>query len=254
MSGAPESTGAAARLRRLLPPGQPTTVDDFVAGLAPPALSLNMIATADGRASLEGRTASLGNRADRELFHALRAISDAVLVGASTVRRERYGRIIRDPDVRARRLRAGRTEEPLAVIVSQSLHLSPELPLLATPGARVVVLTGGDGEVPPCRASVEYIREPGDGGVDLTRALARLRERFAVDAVLCEGGPRLNADLLEAGLVDELFLSVSPKLAGGADALRIVHGAELAPPRELELISALESDSHLFLRYALTSP
>jgi riboflavin biosynthesis pyrimidine reductase len=71
--------------------------------------------------------------------------------------------------------------------------------------------------------------------------------------VLCEGGPRLNASLLQAGLVDELFLSISPSIAGGTDELRIVHGVELSPPVAFELVSVLESESHLFLRYRVSA-
>ena len=97
--------------------------------------------------------------------------------------------------------------------------------------------------------------------LDLPAALAELHERFSMGLLLCEGGPHLNAELLAAGLVDEMFLSLAPKLAGGDPAsgagLRILSGAELDPPVELELLGLLESDSHLFLRYgvrSLTSP
>ncbi|HEX8714951.1 MAG TPA: dihydrofolate reductase family protein, partial [Solirubrobacteraceae bacterium] len=103
------------------------------------------------------------------------------------------------------------------------------------------------------RAHVDYVRAERDGALDLPLALAELRERLGVRTLLCEGGPHLNAELLLAGLVDELFLSLSPTLAGGEDvtgeSLRIVAGAEFDEPLELELLSALESDSHLFLRY-----
>jgi riboflavin-specific deaminase-like protein len=272
VSDFPDPRLAAPTLRRLLPAGPDTTIEEFVATLARvegderrpageaaspdvrrPRVMLNMIATADGRARLDGRTASLGNRADRELFHALRSQADAVMVGAGTVRAERYGRIVRDPESRRRRAEDGRREEPLAVVVSNSLILDPALPLLSAPEAHVVVLTGSDGELAPCAAKVEYLRAPcdGDGDVDLPRALTELRARFGVAVVLCEGGPRLNAELLQDGAVDELFLSVAPKLAGGTEALRIVHGAELSPPAEMELLSVLESESHLFLRYAV---
>ena len=74
--------------------------------------------------------------------------------------------------------------------------------------------------------------------------------------MLCEGGPHLNAQLLAAGLVDELFLSLGPLLAGGGgpgEALRIIAGADLDPPVRLELLGVLESESQLFLRYAVRS-
>ena len=79
-----------------------------------------------------------------------------------------------------------------------------------------------------------------------------LRERFQVATLLCEGGPHLNRELLAAGLIDELFLSVSPILAGGSgDQLRIVAGPELKPPASLQLLSVVASESELFLRYGV---
>ncbi len=250
-------------LRRLLPPGDPVTVEEIVADLtsrepvaAPasrPYLTLNMVSTADGRASIGGRSGPIGNRADRELFHGLRSVADAVMAGAGTVRAERYGRIIPDEARRRARLARGLSEEPLACIVSGSLELPVELPLLADPAARVAILTPSAASLPGHAAHVDYIRAAREGALDLRAAFAELRERFAVRTLLCEGGPHLNAQLLAAGLVDELLLCLSPLLAGGdpvaGEALRIVAGIELDPPAEMRLIGAFENESHLFLRY-----
>jgi riboflavin biosynthesis pyrimidine reductase len=260
-------------LRRLLPLGDAVTVEEIVADLAArgpvtwpapgpategarrPYLVLNMVSTADGRASIGGRSGPIGNRADRELFHGLRSVADAVMAGAGTVRAERYGRIIPDEARRRARVARGLSEEPLACIVSGRLELPVELPLLADPAARVAILTPSAASLPEHAAHVDYIRAAHAGRLDLGAALAELRERFAVRTLLCEGGPHLNAQLLAAGLVDELFLSLSPLLAGGdpiaGEALRILAGLELDPPIELRLIGALENNSHLFLRYAL---
>jgi riboflavin biosynthesis pyrimidine reductase len=238
-----------------------------------PRVFLNMACTADGRATVGGRSGSIGNRADRELFRALRTAVDAVLVGAGTVRAERYGGLVRDEARRQLRRERGLAEEPLACIVSASLSLSPDIPLLADPAARVAILTqslageiprsgvpagelageaAGAGEHSAARASVEYIRAAREGTLDLPAALAELHSRLGVRTLLCEGGPHLNGRLLAAGLVDELFLSLAPKLAGGSDpgaTLRIVSGPEFDPPLELELLDALESESQLLLRY-----
>jgi riboflavin-specific deaminase-like protein len=216
-----------------------------------PYVILNMISTADGRASIGGRTRAIGGPADRELFHGLRAAVDAVMVGAGTLRAERYGRIIRDQRRRRLRREQGLTEEPLACVVSDSLDLSPEIPLLAEPSARVVILTSSEASLGDCTARVEYVRSTRHGVLDLGAALATLRERFAVTLLLCEGGPHLNVTLLAAGLADELFLTLSPRLAGGdgGDSLRILAGPELQPAVELALVGALCSDSEVFLRY-----
>jgi riboflavin biosynthesis pyrimidine reductase len=228
-----------ARFRRLLPAGEDATAPEVVAELdlraaAPPdrpAVALNMIASLDGRAALEGRTGPLANRADYEMFHALRGAADAVLVGAGTVRAEGYGPM-----------------DQLAVVVSSSLDLPPNLGLLHAASNRVLVITDSDGELAPCAARVEYLRMD---RIDLAEALRRLRAEHGVRAVVCEGGPRLNADLLPRGLVDELHLVLAPLLAGGADPLTLVEGPLLDPPLRAELAWMLESGGYLFTRYRL---
>jgi riboflavin-specific deaminase-like protein len=218
-----------------------------------PTVLLNMACTADGRATVGGRSGPIGNRADRELFHALRAAVDAVLVGAGTVRAERYGRLVRDEAHRRLRAARGLAAQPLACLVSASLDLAPDIPLLADPAARIAVLTPSPaGQLPGAAAPVEYVRAAREGVLDLPAALAELHTRLGVRTLLCEGGPHLNGQLFAAGLVDELFLSLAPKLAGGGLAgasPRIIAGPELNPPLELELVGVLESESQLLLRY-----
>jgi riboflavin biosynthesis pyrimidine reductase len=258
-------------LKRLLPSGAPATADEIVAGFGLDALAatgaanrpyvlLNMVSTVDGHATLSGRSGGLSSRADRELFHGLRMAVDAVMAGAGTVRVERYGRIIPEESRRRRRVEQDRSEEPLACIVSGRLALEGDIPLLADPAARVVILTPSSASLPAgtAAAEVDYIRAARDRQLDLAAALAELRARFDVHTLLCEGGPHLNAQLLGAGLIDELFLSLSPLLAGGdppagGKALRILAGPELSPPVALELRGVLEHDSGLFLRYGVRS-
>lgn len=224
-----------------------------------PHLVLNMVSTADGRATLHGRTRDLSSEADRELFHELRARAGAVMVGAGTARIERYGRIAKRAGLRERRAAEGLDPDPLACVVSGRLSLPDDLPLLREPEQRVVVVTAAAGELPPaCAARIEYWRSPTGPEVDLPAALAWLRRERGVRSVVCEGGPTLNGALLRAGLVDELLLSVAPLLAGGglaggagADPLAIVAGAPLPEPVRLEPVSIHESDGHLFLRYSV---
>ena len=203
-----------------------------VPGPAPagrPFLLVNMIATADGRATIAGRTGPIANRADYELFHALRTRAGAVMVGAETVRVESYGRM-----------------EPLAVLVTRTARVPASVGLLKAPENRVLVLTPSpDAELPPCAARVSYLRAP------LADGVRRLRTEHGVESVLCEGGPQLLGDLLRAGLVDELHLVVATKLAGGEDPITIVTGPRLDPPAELALLSLHESGGYLFLRYGV---
>jgi len=192
-----------------------------------PFVLVNMIATADGRATIEGRTAPIANRADYELFHALRGRVDAVLVGAETIRVEGYGPM-----------------EQLAVVASRSVDLPTDRGLLAAPENRVVIVTQSpDAELPPCAATVSYLRE-----ADLVTALRRLKREHGVESIDCEGGPGLNGTLLPAGLADELHLVIAPKLAGGADPLTVYSGPG---PLDLGLRSLHESGGYLFARYGL---
>jgi riboflavin biosynthesis pyrimidine reductase len=255
---------SSVRLRQLLKGGEEVSVAQVIESLglwereptarARPRLLLNMVSSADGRATLSGRSGPLSDAADRALFHGLRSAVDAVLVGAHTVRAERYGRIIPDPARRLMRTRRGLAAEPLACVVSNSLDLG-DAPLLQEPEARIVLLTASTRSVARTHAQVDYIREHQDGALELEGAMDELHSRFAVQSVLCEGGPHLASQLLGAGLVDELFLALSPTLAGGdpagEKALRILAGEELSPPLKLELLDVLGAGSSLFLRYGV---
>ena len=156
---------------------------------------------------------------------------------------------------------AGLEPDPLAVIVSARLSLEPDLPLLQDESSRVVILTASDQALEGVRAQVEYLR-PGDAPAtpeDLTGRAAMLpmapfaralRERYGIGRVMCEGGSVLAGALLREGLVDELFLSVAPKLAAGTGPT-VVTSPPLEPPEDAELVTAHEAGGHLFLRYRI---
>lgn len=212
-----------------------------------PYVVLNMVATLDGKAVVHGTTRSLGGEADRLLFHGLRTQADAIMAGAGTVRVERYGRAVRSEELTARREAEGLDPNPPLVVVSGSLKLPTDLPVLQDPEARVVIATAAEHELEGVRAQVSYERT----GDDLPLLLARLREDHGIRSILCEGGPTLNFFLLAAGLVDELFLSLSPQLVGGTSAVTIVGGRELPNHAGAELISLLESGGELFSRWKI---
>ena len=249
------------RLRRLLPDPAELTPEEAVSGLrlgdlAPPDrpyLVLNMVSTLDGRIAIDGRSGPIGGEADRELFHGLRTQADAVMVGGGTIRTERYGRIVRKPERRERRVAEGLAADPLAVVVSARLRLPTDLPLLQDPDSTVAVLTASADELPPTPARVLYLRGPAGRELELRPLLERLRSEHGVRSILCEGGPGLNESLIREGLVDELFLSLAPKLAGGPP-LTVLTGDPLPEPLEASLVSLLEHDGHLFGRYRLQDP
>jgi riboflavin biosynthesis pyrimidine reductase len=212
-----------------------------------PYVVANMIASTDGRATLGGRTEGISSDTDRVLFHSLRAQVDAVMVGTATIAIERYGPLARRPEVRARRAALGLPETPLCVTASRSMELPVDTPLFQDPGSHVVVLTNSDREPPPCACRLTVERLPGEE-LDLCAGMARLRERHGVRAMLHEGGPTLLAAMLEPGLVDELFLSMSPLLVAG-DEPSLLEGTALERPLALRLVTVMEEESFLYLRY-----
>lgn len=184
-------------MRRLLPDPGPTTVEEQLDSYRPreesreerPFVAMNFAATVDGRATIGGVSGPIGSERDTAMLVGLRTRFDAVMIGAGTMRAERYGAI----------------------------------------GRRLVVVESGP-----------------RGRVDLPALLRSLRTE-GVKALLCEGGPTLHGALEAAGLVDELFLTIAPKLAGGG-APRILEG-ELPGVVPMELAWLLEAEGELFARY-----
>ena len=191
-----------------------------------------MIATADGRATIAGRTAPIANRADYELFHALRERVDAVMVGAETVRVEGYGPMAQ-----------------LAVVVSRSVELPVDRGLLA---AAEQPRRDRHAVARPRAAAVRRERQlPARGRPRRGAAAAARRARRGARST-ARAGPGSTRRCVPAGLVDELHLVIAPKLAGGRDPLTILSGDTLEPPRDLALLSLHESGGYLFARYGLS--
>jgi riboflavin-specific deaminase-like protein len=254
---AASSPGPGPELRRLVPETAPVDLAELLASLNlagrahtdRPYLIANFVSSADGRASFQGVSRGLSDPGDRQMFHGLRERVDAILVGTGTLRAERYGRLVRDPERRHRRAASGLNPEPLACIFSRG-DLPTDIPLFSEPAARVAVFTPAALDTSGLAAEVEVIHLDA-GEFTLTTMMRRLRSGFDVRSILCEGGPTLFGALLQEDLVDELFLSLAPKLAGGGMAPGITRGQALAELRKLTLVWAIESDSSLYLRYSI---
>ncbi len=216
-----------------------------------PWLVTNFATTVDGRATLGGKSGPIGDDGDSELFRRLRTQVDAVLVGSATLAVERYGRVVRRPELRAAREAIGLAPDPPLAVMTRSGVLDWEIPLFADPDSTVLVFTSTDApEPPPCAARVELTRlDPAE--LTLTHALRRLRTDHGIRSLLCEGGPTLVGALLHEGLVDELFLTLAPQLAGGGTGPAMTSGPALPEADALALVWALERNGSLFLRYAL---
>ncbi len=240
-------------MQRLLPDPGSTTVEEQLDSYQPwedshddrPLVAVNFVATVDGRATIGGVSGPIGSGADTEMLARLRTRFDAVMIGAGTMRAERYGRLIAGQEQRERHQQAGLPPDPLMVIVSGRLDLPWDAPLFTDGGGRVLIFTSSEAEPPETATSLRVVCH--EGFVDIASALGHLRHECGIRALLCEGGPGLHAELEALGLVDDLFLTIAPKLAGG-EAPRIVEG-RLPAVAELELAWLLEDDGELFARY-----
>jgi riboflavin-specific deaminase-like protein len=239
-------------VQRLLPDPGSTTVDEQLQSYRPwehpheerPLVAMNFAATVDGRATIAGVSGPIGSDTDTAMLAGLRTRFDAVMIGAGTMRAERYGRLVSKQETRERRERLGLPHDPLMVIVSGRLDLPWDAPLFSE-GGRVLIFTASEAEPPETETSLRVVRH--EGFVDLVEALRHLRQERGIRALLCEGGPGLHGELEGGGMVDELFLTIAPKLVGG-EAPRIVEG-ELPAVAALELAWLLEEDGELFARY-----
>jgi riboflavin biosynthesis pyrimidine reductase len=216
-------------------------------------LRANMVATVDGAASLNGVTQGISSDTDRRVFALLRTLCDVILVGASTVREEKYKPA--RPQELWSHLRDGRPPTPPIAVVTGRLDLDLDSPLItAAPAyARTIVITAASA---PAARRDELGRHAeiiiaGQDTVDLRTAVDALAER-GHRRMLAEGGPHLLAQLVEAGLLDELCLTIGPLMAGpGAD--RIVAGtgtgSGLSGSLPLRLAHVLEDQGFLLCRY-----
>jgi riboflavin-specific deaminase-like protein len=245
-------------MRRLAPDPGPTTVAEqagaldlvSLSGADRPHLVTNFAVTLDGQATIGGRSGPIGSDADTAMLVALRTRVDAVMIGAGTMRAERYGRVVGDPAKRELRRNDGLAEDPLMVIVSGRLDLPWDAPLFTEGHGEVLICTASEVDPPETETPVEVLRQA--AGIDLGALMTHLRTARGVRALLSEGGPRLHAQLIEAELVDELFVTHAPKLAGG-DGLGLVAGlAERERPVEVAWLLYEESTGELFARYTVS--
>jgi riboflavin biosynthesis pyrimidine reductase len=235
-------------------------------GLDEPCVVANFVESLDGVVAvprLERSHAIIGDESDADKFvlALVRACADAVVVGSGTLLASPRGtwRVDRayPPAAKALlelRAERGRREQPLVAVVTTGASLDPAHPVFES-GALVLTT---DAAAPRLRASVPAATEVvavNDGDtVDLAIAIEALRARDC-SVVLSEAGPSMFGSLVASGLVDELFLTVSPRLAGRAATARLglVEGVELLPQTRVagRLRSVRTHGSHLFLRYGL---
>lgn len=256
---------AEHEIERLWPEAGTTSIADELSRYNPverahddrPFVAVNFATTLDGRAAIEGRSGPIASDIDLAMLLRLRTRFDAVMIGGGTMRAERYGRIVKDPQLRAWRERVGLPHDPLAVIISGKLDLPWDAPLFTSGGGRVLILTTSQTKPPETATRLRVARLPevelndgtGERGLDVAEALRYLRHERGIRALLCEGGPHLHGQLQAANMVDELFMTLGPRLTGGG-APRLTEGPTFGP-RDAQLAWLLRHDSELLARYIL---
>lgn len=217
-----------------------------------PFVALNMVSSVDGRATLDGSAMGIGGAVDRALMMRLRTQADALLFGAGTLRADRVGKGVPDAleGVRAAR---GLAPQPLLALLTSSGDVPLGRALFAAP-ERVVVFVA---EQTPAEAVAQLraratVRVVGEERPDPAKAFRTLRHEYGVRHLLCESGPTLSGALLAANLLDELFLTLAPKLLSG-DGSPLLVGPALRPPVPLTPRSLHKHEGELYLRYAVGS-
>jgi riboflavin-specific deaminase-like protein len=218
---------------------------------ARPYVIINAVSSLDGRTVMEGKASGIGSTTDRRTMRTLRSKSDAVMVGAGTLRAEKLSLGLDPTDG---------VPQPLAIIVTGTGDVTLEEHLIVEGGQEVLILLSDAAPkrmVERLRTLAPVMRAPADssGGVDLEKALLALKAEGGIQSLVAEGGPGLNHALISRQLVDELFLTVAPELLGGTadQTLTLLRGPTL-PTRDrptLDLVSVHFSGGELFLRYSL---
>ena len=220
-STAPVTIEAAYQVERTPPPDRPW-------------VGLCMVTSLDGSVSIDGTSGGLGNANDIAVLMTLRDIADIVLDGAGTARTEGYG----PPRIPGKRIG----------VVTNSGRVDLDTELFTSGAGFVIAPAAADID----ESQVEVLRA-GETSVDLPLAIGRLRQVVpSVRYVQAEGGPRLNGALLEADLIDELDLSLSPRLVGGHGPRLTTSAPELERRFELSHV-LIDGDSFVFTRWVRSS-
>jgi len=223
-----------------------------------PFVLINMAMSADGKiAPPHRRFVAFGSRRDHKNLLALRATTDGVMCGARTVDSAPVTLDVGGAAYERRRLRSGLAKQNLRIVVSGSGSVDPGAAIFRHPGSPLIVLSSG--QAPKSRLAklkrlADCVKVCGKNRVALGQALGWLRREWAVKRLLCEGGGELNFELLRLGLVDELHLTICPKIIGGKDAPTIADGdgfAHLAKAANLKLTRQRRVGDELFTTWRI---
>jgi riboflavin biosynthesis pyrimidine reductase len=226
-----------------------------------PYTAVNMVATVDGKVVVggPGTTRLIGTPTDHYLMEKIERQADCVVLGAGLIREDDPPYPDMTEERRARRKRAGVREYPVWAVISTRGEF-PTLPRVLEGGGRKHAALFVTERIDPDRkAELEKncaVFVAGATQVDPVLMGRLLRDEMGVETMVCLGGPGLNATMIAAGAVDELFLTLAPKLQGGTAMPTMLEGRGYPPTGlpEMELLSIYGDGSELYLRYRLPGP
>lgn len=220
-----------------------------------PYVIVNMVMSADGHTILGGSEQGIGSKADQRLMRELRVHADVILNGATTLRVSGTSPRTGDPLLEALRVKRGKPKAAIGAVISRSGHLPLDRIFFTADDFEAMVYLSHDA---PKDAAAKII-ETGRAVATLPATkpiewmLAHMRHEVGANLLLCEGGATLNGQVLAAGAVDELFITIGPRLVAGRNVPGAIEGQaftkEDAPRLELVAVSRNEETSELYLRY-----
>ena len=218
-----------------------------------PFVFVNMAMTADGKIATANRAVhSFGSTRDLAHLYELRATADAVMCGARTIEISQSILGTGGEKFRKLRLKDGLAEYNLRVIVSGSGSIDPTSEIFKKRFSPIIVLTterASAKKLNLLRELTDGVKICGETEINFHNALIWLRTKWNVKRLLCEGGGELNDALFRAGLVDEINLTICPKIFGGRKAPTIAEGigfSKLADAEKFELTSIIRKKAELF--------
>ena len=213
---------------------------------------VNMAVSVDGRINSRTRERfALGSEHDRRLMDVLRERADAVLIGAGTVRHDGHPMLLRYPDLVAKRKRRGESAHPVNVVLSGDLDL-PVKRFFAGDATRRIIFTtrrATAARIRKFQRVAEVVVLPGKHP-SAPRVVEELHKR-GLKRLILEGGGEVHFPFAKAGLVDEWYITITPRLIGGRNAPSFLDGEGFVKKNhiELELVSLRRVKDELFLRY-----
>ncbi len=221
-----------------------------------PFVAINMVSSIDGKVTSSGtlKPGSLGSIFDRHTMNVIRSHFDAVICGGNTIRQHPYYLGV-PKEYEIEREGKGLPSQPLTVILTNSGHLDFDTPLFHNPPYPPIILTSekGAAALPKKVEQLSEIEICGSNKVILEKALETLYTKYSIRHLLLEGGPSVNYLFLQKKAVNEIFLTLAPRLVGLKSDLTMVMGNRvLFPEPSISLVSYFEYNNELFLRYRLT--